>query len=249
MEERYFEFNRMDAVAMERLTASRSVVDIYGFCGMSVLTEYAGSSLRKTTQKMPMVQKLEFAIHIAQGIADIHGIDGGGDQVSLVHNDVNLYNIIVTPDNRPVLNDFNIAIPVMKHNETGETCPFASHFPNPQWRAPEEQRVEGSEVLPHVNEKGDIYALGNVFFLFLAGLNPWKQKGKPTDREKKLVVTELKLRGERPPLPQGIAESTDPATQLLIKAMNMCYENDPKERPSAAEIVAFLRKESAVLLM
>ena len=43
-EEDYFEHNRVDAVAMERLTSSPNVVNIFGFCGHSVMTEFADGS-------------------------------------------------------------------------------------------------------------------------------------------------------------------------------------------------------------
>jgi serine/threonine protein kinase len=209
MEELYFQYNRNDAVAMERLTASRSVIDIYGFCGMAVITEFAGSVLDKRTDIRSSSQtQLAFAIDIAQGLADVHNIDGEEIGPTLVHNDININNVVVTVDDRPLLNDFNIAIPLMKHNETGETCPR-------------------NEV--YRTEKADLYAVGNIFYFLLVGSStPYRAKLPPV-------------------LPARIAKSKDPRTRILIKAMHMCHETNPKERPSAAELVALLRKESEAL--
>lgn len=40
-----YEFVRMDALIMERLTASDRIVDIYGHCAVSVLTEFLPKEL------------------------------------------------------------------------------------------------------------------------------------------------------------------------------------------------------------
>jgi serine/threonine protein kinase len=262
MEEAFFENNRVDAVAMERLTASPWVVNIYALCGMSMVTEYAGKELADMAKHLNASQRLDLAVQVAQGLADVHSIDGGNDndtdnadggqrmRPSLVHNDVNLANLRMTPDNRPVLNDFNIAILLMKHNETGETCPFASHFPNPQWRGPEEQvnsEYESDTHPPIVTEKIDIYALGNVFYRLAVGASPWKRPGaKKVTPEEKVVIAGLKrTNGTLPAIPDDIVSSPDPAVQALLQAMYSCYQFDPRKRPTAAQVVTMLSRSSA----
>jgi serine/threonine protein kinase len=160
MEELFFQLNRNDAVAMERLTASRSVIDIYGFCGMAVITEFAGSVLEKRTDiKSSSRKQLDFAIGIAQGVADLHNIDGEKIGPTLVHNDLKPDNIVLTVDDRPLLNDFNIAIPLMKHNETGKTCLHSAVYQT---------------------EKADIYAVGSLFYFLLVGSTlPYRAKRIP----------------------------------------------------------------------
>jgi serine/threonine protein kinase len=182
-----------------------------------------------TLPKLSSRKQLDFAIGIAQGVADVHNIDGEEIGPTLVHNDIHTDNIVVTIDNRPLLNDFNMAIPLMKHNETGETCPFHPYFTG--FRSPEEI------LQPLVTEKAEIYALGNILYSLLVGPS-WHSL---------LVGQQLKLVLERPALPARIAKSKDPRTRILIKAMYMCHKTNPKERPSAAEIVALLRKESEAL--
>ena len=93
MEDAFFEFNRVDAISMERLTSSPYVMNIYGFCGMSVVTGYAGETVSDIVDSINPLGKLFMARLIAKGLSDIHGIDGGGKDVSLVHNDVNYANI------------------------------------------------------------------------------------------------------------------------------------------------------------
>ena len=56
------ELHRRDAVAMERLTSSPHVVDVYAFCGQSVLTEFAefaDISLRETLKGASARTRLE----------------------------------------------------------------------------------------------------------------------------------------------------------------------------------------------
>jgi serine/threonine protein kinase len=257
MEEASFESNRVDAVAMERLTTSPGVVNLYALCGMSVVTEYAGKELADVARHLSASQRLDLAVQVAQGLSDVHSIggnkddDGGrGVRPSLVHNDLNLANLVLTPDNRPVLNDFNIAILLMKHNETGETCPFASHFPNPQWRGPEEQvnsEYESDTHPPIVTEKIDIYALGNVFYRLAVGASPWKRPGaKKLSPEEKVDVAQLKrTNGTLPAIPDDITNSPDPAIQALLQAMYSCYQFDPLKRPTAAQVVTTLSRSSA----
>jgi serine/threonine protein kinase len=250
MEEAFFENNRIDAVAMERLTASPGVVNIYALCGMSVVTEYAGKELADVAKHLNSSQILDLAVQVAQGLADVHSIDGPDQPPSLAHNDLNLANLVLTPDNRPVLNDFNIAILLMKHKETGKTCPFVSHFPNPQWRGPEEQVYSEDESdinPPIVTEKIDIYALGNVFYRLAVGSSPWKRPGaKKMTREEKDKDARLKrINGTLPAIPEDILSSPDPAIQALLQAMRQCYQFDPLKRPTAAQVVASLSRSSA----
>ena len=259
MEEAYFENNRVDALAMERLTASPYVMDIHGFCGMTVVTGFAGTDISKVARFLNSTERLRLGLQAAKGVADVHsiGVYGGqgnnaGSKVSLVHNDLNLANVVVTLDHRPVLNDFNVAILLMKHNVTGETCQFSSRFPNPQWKSPEEQVLEEDDdpdTPPMVSEKIDIYALGNVFYRLAAGKSPWKAKNavRLTPEEKATVARRKRIEGQHhPPFPEGM-DVEDPATRVLLQAMEMCYRYQPQERPTAHEVVHFLEEQLALL--
>ena len=253
MEDAFFENNRVDALAMERLTASPHIIDIYGFCSMTVIQEYAGVQLHEL--KLNDMEKLDLAIGLAQGIRDIHHIDDS-NLPALAHNDINLANIIVTDDGRPVLNDFNIAVLLMKDksNEDDaeeEACPFYGRFPNPQWRSPEEQvdsEEESKNNPPVVNEKIDIYAMGNVLFRLVAGVSPWKKEGQSrlTAEDKTEAALAKRYNGTLPQLPSNVNVDT-PAMTILHNAMQMCYRFDPAERPSAKELVQFLETAKANL--
>ena len=244
-EEGYFENNRVDAIAMERLTKSPYVINMYGFCGMSVVTEFAGQQISRVVDKKKPLEKLELAKMIAQGVADVHGIDGDDNQVSLVHNDLNFANIVIGKNHsRPIINDFNVAVLMMKRNDTNRACPFTSHYPNPQWRAPEEQVDESGKTSKLLTEKIDIYALGNVMYRFAVGASPWKKKdGRSLTPEEKLEIAQLKrVNGTLPYVPEEVRYSVDPATKSLLKIMRECYRHQPKLRPTAREVVDMLDK-------
>ena len=226
---------------MERLTGSPYVIDIYGFCGMTVIQEFAGKQVHETIRGP--AESLKFAIQVSRGIRDIHAA-GESKYPALVHNDINLANIIVTNDGRPVLNDFNSAVLLMKNKVTGKPCQFHALFPNPQWRSPEEQvedEYESKHISPVVDEKIDVYAMGNVLYRLVAGGSPWKKKGsKGLSEEDKIFVARAKrYNGTLPKVPDS-AQLDDPAIAALHEAMTMCYKFHPKERPSAAELVEFL---------
>ena len=118
---------------MERLTSSPHVINVFGFCGHSVLTEYADGSrvgeLADKSKKRPLVL-LKIARDIARGLADVHGIDGDGN-ATFVHLDVNPANV-VSVGGTLKLNDFNIGI-IRRWNTTSNTpCGFPAQYPNPQ---------------------------------------------------------------------------------------------------------------------
>ena len=257
-EEAHFEHDRVDAVAMERLTASKHVINIFGFCGHSVVTEYAtGYSLGKLADKMKKVPlaRLRIARNIAEGLADVHGIDpdltttndnpdsnsSTSSVASLVHLDINPANVISVGGTLK-LNDFNIGIlqrwNVSSINGTQKTpCGFPAQFPNPQWRSPEEARNE-----QNLTEKVDVFSLGHIFFRLICGHEPWNKLepgGKPSKTDMSLAVQQGKL----PTIPQEIMDSTNEEIVAIRQAMLACYAVDPRKRPSAQQITNQLQNE------
>ena len=87
--EEYYELHRRDALAMERLTFSPYVLDIYGYCGQSAINELANfgiegmSSLEKVARSFRGMEdiepvskiKLQLASMVAAGVSHMHSID------------------------------------------------------------------------------------------------------------------------------------------------------------------------------
>ena len=259
-----FELNRVDGVSMEQLTHSRYITDIYGYCGTTSLQEFAGAgNLAKFLPKLKPVEKLGMAAWVSAGVADIHevgkkisGNNAAGMNstitASLIHNDINMDNILL--GNRdgirvPLINDFNIAIFRKKDAQTGEPCKFRGRFNNPQWMAPEQMFTKDREdglSIGLLNEKIDVYALGNILYKIAVGKSPWKynfNKAKKILEEHKEKITRTKLKGGKPKVPDEVKNSKDPSIQAVLTAMDRCYRNDPDVRPSAREISDYLNKK------
>ena len=99
----------------------------------------------------------------------------------------------------------------MKHNETGETSPYFNYF-----RTAVEVRPPEKIFQPHMTEKANLYAVGNISISC-----SWV----------------LRLQGEQSVLSfqQGLQNRRILVLAcILIKAMHMCHKTNPKEQPSAA---------------
>lgn len=120
---------------MERLTFSPHVINVFGFCGHSVITEFAEGmrvgTLADKSAKTSLA-RLKIARDIAMGLADVHSIDGEGN-ATFVHLDINPANV-VSIGGTLKLNDFNIGI-IRRWNQTSnQPCGFPAQYPNPQVR-------------------------------------------------------------------------------------------------------------------
>lgn len=243
----YYELHRRDAVAMERLTASPFVVNVFGYCGQSAINELADfpfpgvQNLESFNRRMRGKEsaytnaiKLRMAASIALGVADIHAggsTDPDDMNVYMTHYDLNPRNIALFAGGRPKINDFNIAEflrydPATKNNAT---CKFPSRLHEPWWRAPEEMNMTHTIL---VDEKVDIYALGNILYHTLTSHS---SHGKQT-RDRMDGVRPIVAAGIKTKIPEHYANSKDPNVVAIIKAIDLCWAKDPKDRATAEEI-------------
>eukprot|EP00984_Skeletonema_dohrnii_P007209 scaffold2601_cov127-Skeletonema_dohrnii-CCMP3373.AAC.8 len=252
--EEFYELHRRDAMAMERLTQSPYVLDIYGYCGQSTLNEFASHGTLHSMIKYGAHKKkrLNLAYEVAKGVSDVHSIDyadftaqSDGSGVSLkssnatmVHYDLNLHNIAVVDGRFPKLNDFNVAMFLSWDPKKKATCGFEGRFREPWWRSPEEMQnhvEDGTDDVP-LTEKVDVYSLGNILWSLLTNKPPWVKDKKKIDELRPRVA-----RGEIPTLPSKIANSTDPTIVAIRDAMFKCLRINPEERASAGEVAHDLK--------
>jgi serine/threonine protein kinase len=172
------EKTRIDAIAMERLQGSPRIVDIYAYCGTTIVTEFiSGKTMQQVTKRMKSGEKLSLAIQIAQGLADVHTIDG--DQPSLAHNDLYEENVLFTPDNRPLIHDFNLGKLIMRDKKTNKTC-------------------GGSAI------GKDITSLGDILYQTAVGRPPIKMK---PNKEGKLPPIPAKIENSSDPAMQTLLKA------------------------------------------
>jgi serine/threonine protein kinase len=247
----FYELHRRDAVAMEQLTHSKYVLNVYGYCGQSALNEYASfripelNSLEKFDRQLrgknfPRMNrmKLRLAVAVATGLAHVHELPAdivGDSRPSMVHYDLNPRNIAIVDGAMPKLNDFNTARYLMYNPRTKQTCKALSNLHEPWWRAPEEVSLNQSSPFV-VTEKSDVYSLGNLLFHILTTHSP---RGKMKDYRMESVREDV-LRGISPHLPEEFASSKDPAVVAFRQAMDMCFAYDPRDRASAREVANVL---------
>jgi serine/threonine protein kinase len=224
-------------------------MDVYAYCGQSAVNEMADFSvpgiqnleafdrrMRGQNSRQGNMMKLRVAASIATGVADIHGVESMDGRPSMVHYDINPRNVAMCAGGRPKLNDFNIGEFLRWNPETNETCGFPSRMHEPWWRAPEEMNTTAKEDAVLLDEKVDIYALGNVLYHILTTRSP---RGK-MKRERMEIVRPAVAQGIAPKLPEPYASGTDPVYAAFRNAMALCFAKDPKERGSAEEVANLL---------
>ncbi len=224
---------------MERLTPSPHVMDIYGFCGMSAVTEFGQGNFKSVVDEATPLEKLKYARDVASGLASAHYIDGYDGNVTLAHNDLNPSNVMMNHGNAK-LNDFNVGIMMTWNEQKNQPCRFKSRFANAQWRAPEEQFIDGEYSNEPLSEKIDVYALGNIFFRIIAGHDPWKEykiDGRISSEDQNDIAKRKRFNGDLPKfLDPDVVDTSIPATKAIYDVMMKCFQKLPKDRPTAVEI-------------
>lgn len=133
----------------------------------------------------------------------------------LVHRDIKMANIMVTPAGAKVV-DFGIAA------AAGPASPEEMLVGTPAYLAPE--RLTGDLIVP----ASDVYALGVLLYRLLADKSPWSVEST-TQMLRAHVYQDPAPLPERPGVPRAVVELID-----------RCLRKDPEARPSATEVSAIL---------
>jgi serine/threonine protein kinase len=129
------EYMRVDTLVSERMTSSPNIIDTYGYCGLASLSEYAlhGSVDNDivpdvendgdwtSVNRLSPIQKIQYALQIAEAVADLHGFADG----IIVHHDQKLDQFMWNADKTRIrLNDFNRAVFMTWDDTTRQYCRF-----------------------------------------------------------------------------------------------------------------------------
>ena len=234
---------RIDATIMEHLTSSPYVMSIHGFCSTSVLTPKAGeggdlygliNSVRNGGEDLTSLDKLRVVIQLAEGVASMH-------EAGVAHNDLDVsQRLFVGGQYR--LNDFTYGFLIPKHPKTDEPCKATGSdmaldpwkYKSPEylaWCYPEMQHV------PIRMDMSEVYSLGAEIYHLLTSSLMWEGE---LDKEK---CKQQIFMGSRPQVPERIVRHADAPTQSIIKALEACWRHRPEDRPSAKQVVQFLRRD------
>lgn len=228
----------VDAIVMDQLTASPYTVNEYGFCGQSVVTEWASLSGRDHVKSYEVKNRarLKMARDLARGLADLqafrhlHSYQITNRTALFAHNDINIANTIYV---KGMLkwNDFNIGI-FLRHEKENMTqaCGSPVWFKGDLWRSPEEiKNVSYVQV-----EQADIYGFGNVLYQVMTRHQPWThhEPGKLSEED----VADRKRVGRWPTIPEKFKNTTKTEIITLYAATISCFHPDPRKRLTAFEL-------------
>jgi serine/threonine-protein kinase len=159
---------------------------------------------------LPVPAALLICAQVASALAAAHAR-------GLVHRDVKPSNVMLSPAGAKIM-DFGVAAVAGEPGESSTGVLWGT----PAYLAPE--RLITGEVVP----ASDVYALGVLLYLLLAGRQPWR-----ADTVADMLVAHQYL--EPAPLPplDGVAERVRSLCQ-------QCLAKRPEDRPSAGEVAAVL---------
>lgn len=173
---------------------------------------------------------LHLAVQLAEALSFVH-------QRGIYHGDLKPSNVLLTPDGRPMLMDFNLAFDPRKDSQRlGGTLPYL---------APEQLLAVDSDGGPMKwNARSDLYAFGVLVYELFTGEHPFGPIPlKDTVRDFGRELTERQRRGPRP------LRTLNPlVTPPIARAVEQCLAFAPADRPeSAARVAANLRKQLGLL--
>jgi len=249
----HWEEVQLEAIIMERMTKSPRIIDIYGHCGFSTTVEVVPIELEEAVvpgegyadnqdvekhnsdgvisyNNFTIDEKLQFALEMAESLADLHGFEGG----VIVHDDVQICQWLRTADGHLKLGDFNRAtimqVDVLNSKKEEEYyCKFNNGEAFANYRAPEEFAAR------NLNEQIDTFSFGNNIYGMLTGLWNFYDTDDDDVVQKKLIDGKLPYVDER-------WKERSFGERKLIELMEKCWIYDPKERISIFDAVVFLKE-------
>mmetsp|Transcript_8147 Transcript_8147/g.12086 ORF Transcript_8147/g.12086 Transcript_8147/m.12086 type:complete len:500 (+) Transcript_8147:264-1763(+) len=242
------EYQRIDALAMDELTSSTNVVDVYGYCGQTVMNEIGIGDLHRAEKffsshgNYTSLRKLQLAQDVANAVADLQEIDKEMGPL-ILHRDIGPANMLIMPDGRMKLNDFNGAQMMYWDYANNHMCGYRrTKLCGEDGRRADARSPE--ECLGNVlSEKSDTYSIGTILFFILT--NDRIYHSHEDDRKfssDNALVREVIRKGQEPRLPSKIEESNDTAIGAIRTAMRQALIHDPVERPTARSIATLLEQ-------
>ena len=246
-----------EAVIMERFTSSPRILNVYGYCGTSVLVESMDVDIHRNivlgegsiSQKkldeykdvMPLnnltaSEKLQISLSMAESLQDLHEFEGG----VIVHSDIDNEQWLLGSEKTLKLNDFNNAYVMQWNSKKQSYCYRYAEFGG-TYRAPEEYEGQAQD------ETKDVYGFGNNMYTLLTGLYPYYDEifqyetAAVKDEDFTDNLEDEIVKGKRPFIDDRY-RTRSYIESMLVKVMETCWAGNRNDRPSMAFVVDFLQK-------
>ncbi|KAG7345776.1 hypothetical protein IV203_033307 [Nitzschia inconspicua] len=260
-----------DAIVAGHNTGSRYILPVHGYCGISGVFPKASegtmydyvTSVRAGGEELSPVNKLRVAIHMANAIADLHGVPlptssadakaAGHRSTSdylpfFAHNDLDVDQFVFY-DGRFQLNDFNHGKVISRSVLSSDfyACWEPPGMKPHLCRSPESLRYyyfanPRDKYQEFSYGPADVFMLGTALFLMLT--NEWMWGKRHMRRE----LSYRLINGKRPPIPARYTEPNDPALNAIIQALQSCWRHRPSDRPLAKQVALELEMQLARIL-
>ncbi|KAG8538809.1 hypothetical protein GDO81_022048 [Engystomops pustulosus] len=180
---------------------------------------------------------MKVALHMARGLKYLH------NEKKILHGDIKSSNVVIRGDFESIkICDVGVSLPL---DENMIMCdPEAYYIGTESWKPKEALDDDGV-----ITDKADMYAFGLTLWEMMTLTIPHLNLPPEDDDDEEDSFDEddfdedayYEALGTRPPLN---AQELDDSYQRAIELFFMCSSEDPKERPSAAQIVEVLEAEN-----
>ncbi|RUP45643.1 kinase-like domain-containing protein, partial [Jimgerdemannia flammicorona] len=213
---------------MRRTDGNNNVIQLHGVSETPdtrefiIVMQYAENGslrdyLRVHFSALDWPAKINLAIQITRGLEFIH-------LENIAHRDLHNKNILMDSDGRPLIADFGIAKkvdPAVLNSSMVLTMP--------QYVPPERYTAHPALRVNH-HQKEDIYALGFILWELSSGRAPWE------NHDSLMIMRKVC---------DGVREEAVAGTPVqYVRLYRRCWTQDPKERPSASEVLDSLTSMS-----
>jgi hypothetical protein len=171
-------------------------------------------------------QKLDYAIQMAESLADLH-------KLAVINDDVLPRQWLKTHENNIKLGDMNFAIFLPWNPVKREYCPSSYNPKGGLLRAPEE--FESGNT---VDIRADIYPFGGVIHSLLTGLYPFYEI--PSNH--RAYLEDKALNNVKPYIDDKFIDQSNTIEPRLVQIMNKCLEAEKDKRPDIFQVLQFLHE-------
>ncbi|KAJ7452786.1 kinase-like domain-containing protein [Mycena galericulata] len=179
--------------------------------------------------------KLSILCDVASGLSYLHS-------QGIIHGDLTTVNILLDAHSKAVLADFGLSIIMSEFPGTSYMTTTLECGGALRWAAPELIPNGDSPHKFHMSTTTDVYSSGGVMYhvrLLMSKVSEQVFSGRMPfhDLRDWDIIHTVGIRREHPPRPTGEFAIEDKYWDFI----ESCWNRDPTRRPTAADILAFLR--------